>query len=49
MMNIKKLILKVIHKSNKSLFCFVRNFLEYFFFNQDFSLFYIKEKYYLRN
>ena len=44
-MNIKYLLLKLIHLTEKNLFCIIRNFLELIFFRQKFSLKYSKPFY----
>jgi len=45
MLKIKNNILYILHLTDKSFFCFIRNFLEYIFFNQKFSLKYFNNKY----
>ena len=47
-MNIKQIIISNINKTNFQIFCFIRNVLEFIFFNQKFNLKYNKSNLYTR-
>ena len=48
-MNFKNIIIALINKTNKNLFCYIRNILENIFFNQKFNLKYSKDGFYIRS